>query len=271
MKLSTVNMALSWQNPAATYYPGSPEENYNELKKANSYISDSAEKYSEKFIPAGWTDPNALGEELAIQLIEDCAKEFGFPVIKLNPAQNRYQIDSEIVMRLTEKIISLGAIPAYHFGADTQYTPPSGLENLAKTFSRSPIIAVHMGGGGGGYVEAEEHYQQAREIGLRNENIYYVLSAKRDTHMESDLITYTAAGGTAPERLICASDAPYGKQSWNFGGFRLMFETFYQGEKHPDPRLRKNPDLFDEDTVRNYLGGNLARLILKVYRKSFPD
>jgi len=266
MKLAGVDMALVWQNPAATVYPGNEEGNFRALLAANEYIFKSAEKYPGRFIPAGWTDPKALGKKYSEELIQHCVRELGFPIVKMNPAQNAFPIDSDMVAETTEIITSLGAIPAFHFGADTPYTPAEGLGKLADQFPESPIIAVHMGGGGASYTEAEELYQKARQIGLEKKNIYYVFSAKRDTHIESDLITYRLSGRDHSGRLMCASDAPYGKQAWNFGGFRAMFDAFRQGDSHPDKRLNENPGIFDEEDFKGFLGRNLAELSIEGYK-----
>jgi hypothetical protein len=91
-----------------------------------------------------------------------------------------------------------------------------------------------MGGGGAGYVEAENQYHQSRELGLEQTNIYYALSALRDTHIESNIRAYK---GEASRRLFCASDAPYGRMSWNFGGFRAMLKSM---QLDPQPYLGQN-------------------------------
>jgi hypothetical protein len=100
---------------------------------------------------------------------------------------------------------------------------------------------------------------------LRNPNIFYIFSAKRDTHMESDLITYQAAGEPFCRNIACGSDAPYGRQTFNYGGFRSMFQSLRNGTHHPDPRMRTSPGLFSDDTVGGYLGGNLVGLVLSAY------
>jgi predicted TIM-barrel fold metal-dependent hydrolase len=267
MKMADVDMSLVWQNPAATLYPGNQEENFENILAANRYIFESAVKYPEKFIPAGWTDPKALGLDNAVKLADICVNEFGFAIVKMNPAQNQFPIDSPQVTDMVTAIVKLGAIPAFHYGADTPYTPASGLENLASRFPGSPIIAIHMGGGGAGYIEAESLYHESRQLGLKYPNIKFVLSAKRDTHIESDLITYQMAGEPFKNSLFCASDAPYGRQTWNFGGYRLMFESLMNGASHTDERLRNNPGLFNDNDVKGYLGGNFAGLITEKYIK----
>jgi predicted TIM-barrel fold metal-dependent hydrolase len=120
-----------------------------------------------KFIPGGWTDPRNLGVERAVKMAEVCIEEFGFLFVKMNPAQNAYPIDSDDVVKVYEKIIELGGIPAFHFGGDTPFTPAEGLEKLALLHPEHPVVGIHMGGGGPSYMEGELHYIKARELGLK--------------------------------------------------------------------------------------------------------
>jgi len=62
------------------------------------------------------------------------------------------------------------------------------------------------------------------------------------------------------KNIFCASDVPYGRQTWNFGGIRLMFESLKNGKDHTDKRLQQNPDLFDDNVIQNYLGKILQNL-----------
>jgi len=262
MDSSGIDVSLCWQNPAATVYGDSQEDNFEALQDANRYIYESALAYPERFMPAGWTDPKALGLERAKRLVDICVGEFGFSIVKMNPAQNAYPIDSDPVMQVTDHIVSHGATPAYHFGADTPYTPASGLEALAKRHGGHPIIGVHMGGGGAGYLDAEKLYQEARALGLRCPNLHFPLSARRDTHSLTDLIAYLQAGEPFRRNISCASDAPYGLQSWNFGGYREMFRA----SRNPAMKNSSYPDasgLFDEEAERDFLGRNIVDLALR--------
>jgi len=267
MKMSGVDMSLIWQNPAAIKYGPDLEKNYKLLLAANRYICDSFLKYPTKFIPAGWTDPKALGVEKAKILIRILINEFGFLIVKMNPAQNAYQMYNDMVLECVQEIVDLGGIPAFHYGADTPYTPPEDLEKIASLNPQIPVLAVHMGGGGAGYIEAEETYYKTRQLGLRMPNIKFILSAKRDTHIESDLVTYQMAGAPFKNNIFCASDAPYGRQAWNFGGYDRMFESLMNGAEHTDRRLNQKPDIFRQEDTNNYLGGNFARFVLEGYQQ----
>jgi len=270
MKMAEVDMALIWQNPAATPYTSDQNENYNQLLKANEYIFKLSQSYPEKFIPAGWTDPKALGLDKALKIVDIFMDEFGFLVVKMNPAQNAFPIDSDEVIAIVDKISKNKGIPAFHYGADTPFTPASGLEKIARSFPETRIIGIHMGGGGASYNEGEELYIQTRELGLKCPNLFFVQSAKRDTHIESDFITYTLEGKPFSKNIACASDAPYGRQTWNYGGYRLMFQSLLNSKNHTDERVRNNPEVFNEDMRQNYLGRNIAELIIDGYKLKFP-
>jgi len=104
-----------------------------------------------------------------------------------------------------------GAIPAFHFGGDTSFTPASGLARLASHFAPNRIIAVHMGGGGSSYCEGESLYREAREIGLKHPNLFFIQSAKRDCHIESDFIATSRperrSATTSPSEAMHRMDA----------------------------------------------------------------
>jgi len=266
MDMAGVDMALSWQNPAAFKYTTDLAMNFDLLYRANLYVSESAYAYPTRIIPAGWTDPRGLGLEKAIEMAQICVKELGCCIVKLNPAQNAYPIDSDEVFTIVDHIIDLGAVPAFHYGGDTPYTSPEGLIKLAQTYSDSKIMAVHMGGGGSSYTAGESVYLKTRELGLSYPNIVFPISAKRDTHIESDLITYQLAGTPFCNHLFCGSDAPYGRLSWNWGGYDFMFRSLMDHERHPDVRIQKNPGLFNPEVIQNYKGRNLAIFLLEAYQ-----
>lgn len=84
MDMAQVDCALCWQNPATTPYTDDLQENFRRLLAANQYIHQSAIAYPQRILPAGWTDPKALGLEGALKLTDICVMQLGFPVIKLN-------------------------------------------------------------------------------------------------------------------------------------------------------------------------------------------
>jgi predicted TIM-barrel fold metal-dependent hydrolase len=267
MDMAGVDMALAWQNPATTVYGGSLDTNTRALTQANRYVLDSARRYPDRFIPAGWVDAKACGLDNTLELVEKLVVDFGFLIVKLNPAQNGYPINGPPSLAVVDRIVELGAVPAFHFGADSPFTPAEGLRCIAERYPERPLIAVHMGGGGAGYLEAEELYRVARVLGLEFPNIRYVFSAKRDTHIETDLIAYQLAGEPFCRHLFCGSDAPYGRMTWNFGGFRAMFQSLIAGAAHTDARVRARPGLFTQEAAQNYMGGNFARFVAGEYRR----
>lgn len=264
MKMAGVDLCLCWQNPATTWYRGG-SLNFEYLLRSNRYIFECSCRYPEKIIPSGWTDPKALGMETAKEMVRICVEDFGCPVVKINPAQNAFQIDSDQVIELTRTIIDYGVVPAFHFAADTKYTPTEGLCHLADLFPDSKILAVHMGGGGASYMEAEKMYNDIRSLGLKYKNLYFVESAKRDIHIESDFITYTLSGEADYKRIFCASDAPYGRMTWNYGGYRSMFASLIDSEHHTDSRVRNHAALFDKALAQRFMGGNFADFMIEQY------
>lgn len=263
-----VDMALSWANPSTIPYGEDRAENLEILEDANAYIADLAQRFPTRIIPAGWVDPKATGPEASVMLVRRCVLELGFPVVKMNPAQNGYRIDSEMVLPVLDEIVALGAVPAFHFGADSEFTPADGFRILAERHPEHPIIGVHMGGGGAHFIEADPLYAEARALGLTHPNIFYIFSAKRDTHIESTIIAYRSAGAPWSRNIAAASDAPYGVVSWNFGGFRALLDDLATRSDHQDQRLRANPNLIDPEARTDILGRNLADLVISALRRT---
>ena len=257
MDLAGVDMALVWQNPSATVYCDNPERNTEALAAANRYVCAAARRHPARLIPAGWVDPKACGLQNTLRLVDILVGEFGFFLVKLNPAQNHFMMDSPEALAVVDRILDWGAVPAFHFGADTPYTPAAALRAVAERHPERPVVAVHMGGGGASYTDAERLYLEARALGLERPNIRYVLSTRRDSHTESDLIAYQSAGDPFRRHLFCASDAPYGRMAWNFGGFRAMLRSLEAAR----------PELFDGEAASNYLGGNFARFAAESCRR----
>jgi hypothetical protein len=200
-------------------------------------------------------------------MVDMFVRDFGFVIVKMNPSKGGFSIIDPQVQAVVERIVSLGAVPAFHFGADSPNTPAEGVRCLAERHPHHPLLAIHMGGGGAGYDAAEELYLKARQLGLDCPNIRFVLSTKRDAHIESDLITYQMAGEPYCHNLFCGSDAPFGRIAWNFGGFRGIFRSLTDGTRHTDARVRANPRLFTPEAVQGYLGANFARFGAESYRR----
>ncbi|MCP4384215.1 MAG: amidohydrolase family protein [Hyphomicrobiales bacterium] len=264
MAMAGVDMALVWQNPSATAYGDDRQQDYAALLAANAYVFESSSRFPGKLLPAGWTDPKALGVDLARQLIDVCVEEFGFPVVKMNPAQNAFPIDSEAVLACVDRIVELGAVPAFHYGADTEFTPPEGFASVAARHPAQMIIGVHMGGGGAGYVEAEQHAQASRKMINDLGNVFFIESAKRDTHIESDFICAVENGSW--RRTAVGSDAPYGRMTWNFGGSKAMLASLSEGSAHTDPRLESGAVVVTREVVGGFLGDNIRALMIEACR-----
>lgn len=267
MVLASVDTSLAWQNPSVTSNDGTRSENFDALLAANRYVYEASVRYPKRIIPAGWTDPKALGANRAMRMVDECVIGFGMSIVKMNPAQGGYDMGGEHVLEVTDHIVARGAVPAFHYGADTPHTPVSALRTIAERIAPHPVIGIHMGGGGASYVAADEQYIASRALGLEHPNIHYILSTKRDAHIRSALITYQYAGEPFSRNLSCASDAPYGVPAWNFGGFRALFAGLSSSAEYPDWRIRQHPGLFSEEDVARYMGGNIAALVLQAYER----
>lgn len=269
MDMAEVNMAVVWQNPVVTAhnYNNDPEHNTRVLTAANRYVWDSGLRFPDRLIPSGWVDPKACGLENTLAMVDLLVREFGFLIVKMNPSKGGFSINNPQVQAVVDRIVSLGAVPTFHFGADSPNTPAEGIRCLAERHPDHPLIAIHMGGGGAAYDAAEQLYLDARRLGLECPNIRFVFSAKRDTHIESDLIIYQLTGEPFCHNLFCGSDAPFGRMTWNFGGFRAMLRSLLDGARHTDARVRANPGLFTPEAMRDYLGGNFARFAAEGYRR----
>lgn len=258
MDLANVRWALVWQNPSATPPAASRKEAQAYLHAANEAVHAAAEIHPDRLVAAGWTDPKALGLEEALDMVRCCTRSWGMPVVKMNPAQNAYPMDCDEVLKVTDAIIAEGAVPAFHYGADTVFTPPEALGKLAHHVAPHPLIAVHGGGGGASYREQESMAAASRTLALIHDNLFVIHSAKRDVHMASDLLAFY--GTEACKRIALGSDAPYGRMAWNFGGAVSLLEQL-ANPQHPEQARRPFPAVFTHEHQQDYLGANAARML----------
>ena len=50
-----------------------------------------------------------------------------------------------------------------------------------------------------------------------------------------------------------------------------MFQSLLNSSDHTDERVRNNPEIFNEDMKKNYMGRNLAELIIDGYKLKFQQ
>lgn len=137
MDYAGVDKALTWLQPA--YFPN--------VNAGNALVYAATKKYLDRILGFGWADPH-FGLDEAKDQIKQCVEEYGFYGVKLNGAQNNFYIDDEnLAMPLIEAIAKTGKILAFHIGTDAfENTHPFRLVKIAKRFSETQILAVHMGG-----------------------------------------------------------------------------------------------------------------------------
>ena len=51
----------------------------------------------------------------------------------------------------------------------------------------------------------------------------------------------------------------------------MMFKSLLNSPEHTDERVRNNPEAFNEDLKQNYMGRNIAELIIDGYNLKYPD
>ena len=138
MDRSGVDQALTWLQP--------PYER-GELAAGNAYVAEAVKAHPDRILGFGWADPN-LGVDRALEAVDRCLHDYGFPGVKLNGAQNEFVIDdSKLVLPVVEKIAAAGAILALHIGGDSpENTHPWRAGNIARRYPELRMLIVHIGG-----------------------------------------------------------------------------------------------------------------------------
>jgi|GEM_PF-518363 hypothetical protein len=266
MELASINMCLVSPDQGSICITDDVQGNFDSFLTANRYVYESALKHPEKFIPAGLLDADLLGLDNMLKLAKSFVNDFGYLVMRIELAERLVSGGLEPVWHILDWIIEMGAVPVLSYGAGTCFNNPEHLKNLADRYQKHPLMLLFTGGWHSGWQDAEEYYICVRQLGLQFADLKFILCMRRESHTEADLVAFQYAGESFTENLFCASGAPYGRMTWNFGGFRWMLLSLMDAEHHTDERIRHTPGLFNEQVMRNYLGGNLSRLLLSGYK-----
>lgn len=216
-------------------HPGQKPDEYCDYDGQNRYVYEMAKKYPDRLIPVGWLNPKTgtvaqLNENLRRQ-----REEYGFTAIKLNGAQNYFDLlDEEKSLPLIEAIVESGAMLAFHSGSD-QNTHPSKVAAIAARFPQVKILLVHMG-------------QTANDAAIRaagdNKNITLIGSGLQDYRYVRKAVD------TLGSRRVCfGSDSP-------FRDMKTILDT-YKAVLHGLPK----------DAIQNVMGDN----ILRFFGRESPD
>ena len=219
-----VDKALTWLQPA--YFPN--------VDAGNALVYQAARKYPDRILGFGWADPH-YGLDVAKDQIKRCVEEYGFYGVKLNGAQNKFYIDSqEMSVPLIEEIAKTGAILAFHIGTDAyEATHPYRLAKIARRYSETQILCVHMGG-----VAFHDLSDAAIETAQECPNITLVGSGVRAVNILKAIKTLGA------QRVCFGSDTPFAMMHVELAMYKALMRD----------------QVSEEDQVL-VLGGNLKRLL----------
>ena len=99
MDRAGVDRAICWLQPHY-YIP--------EVEQSNAYIHQAMVQHPDRFLGFGWANPH-LGLDSARDTVKRCLDEYGMYGIKLNGAQNYYNVDDpKLALPLIEEIAGAG-------------------------------------------------------------------------------------------------------------------------------------------------------------------
>ena len=223
MDRAGVERAVTWLQP---HY-------FRDVDQGNRYIYESSKKFPSRILGFGWVDPH-FGISSTIETAKRCLDEYGFFGVKLNGAQNEFNIDQETLsMPVLEEITKRGKIAAFHIGTDAfDATHPHRLGKIAAKFPETPFLAVHMGG-----VAHKDLTNAMIDVAKDHPNITLIGSAVK-TKPILTAIKYLGAN-----RVCFGSDTPFDLMHVELARYHAMLE----GEVSSDEK-------------RLVLGGNIAGL-----------
>lgn len=215
-----VDKALCWLLP----------QGVDDVSESNRYLYKNSKKYA-KMLPFGWANVRE-GLDKAIFDTRQCIEEFGFAGVKLNGAQNAYNIDGPEAMKVAEQIAKLNGIIAFHIGVDQpDFTNPRRAAYVAKAFPEMPVLMVHMGGAG-----SPDCSDLVIEVAKENPNMTLIGSAIDSSKVEN------AIKELGSNRVMFGSDIPFADLNQCISNYHNMLSAF------------------DEKTAQDVLWNNAVRL-----------
>lgn len=185
-----VDRAICWLQPHY-YIP--------EVEQSNAYIHQAMAKHPDRILGFGWANPH-LGLDHARNTIKRCLDEYGFYGIKLNGAQNYYNVDDpELALPLIEEIAKAGKPLALHVGSDAfERTHPFRVAKIARLFPELTILLVHMGG-----AAVPDMSESVIEFAQQCPNMHLIGSCIYATRV------WKAIQALGPKRVSFGSDTPF--------------------------------------------------------------
>lgn len=210
-------------------HPNQQENEYCDFEAQNRYIYESSKKYSGRFLPVGWINPKVYGMNQIKEQILRQTLEYGFCGIKMNGAQNFYDLlDPQISLPAIEEIAKHNVFLAFHSGNDT-YTHPDKVAYIAGLYPEIPILLVHVG---------QTACSAAIEAAKQCSNIFLVGSGMPD--ISPVLTAYETIGA---ERICFGSDTPFFDIRKTIDTYNSLFENN-----------------ISEDDLNSIMGANILHL-----------
>ncbi|WP_144139453.1 amidohydrolase family protein [Paraburkholderia sp. BCC1884] len=203
-----------------------------------AYTVEMTQKYPDRLIGCFVYNPRC-GPENGAEAIEFYAKEHGFKMVQLQANMHAYRPDRALdwLRPALRKCADLGLLVKLHTG-DGPYSIPSEWYPLIREFPSVNFIMAHFGVQTGG-VYCFEPYQMA----LDTPNVY----CESSWCLQSRIVEFAKVLPT--HKILYGSDTPPNEP----GMWLRLLEVLC----HEPPQGLN----LDEDTLEEYLGNNLARMI----------
>ncbi|HHU52111.1 MAG TPA: amidohydrolase [Firmicutes bacterium] len=166
---------------------------FRDFQKSNDEIRNMYQKFPERIIPFGTTNP-WYGEE-ALAEIDRCVNVLGMKGFKLHPWMMGFAINSVQMLPVMERISDYGMPVLVHSGT-VPWSEPLQIAYLASQFPKVQFILAHMG--------ITDLWKEAIDAARRYSNIWL------ETAGTPTVAIKTALQEIGPERIIFGSDSPYG-------------------------------------------------------------
>ncbi|RVJ78107.1 amidohydrolase family protein [Sinorhizobium medicae] len=203
-----------------------------------SYTVELVQKYPDRFIGCFVYNPR-YGTQNGAEEIEHHAKEYGFKMVQLQANMHAYRPDRALdwLRPAMRKCADLGLIVKVHTG-DGPYSIPTEFYPIIREFPSVNFVLGHFGVQTGG-VYVFEPFQMAMDA----PNIY----VESGWCLQSRIVEF--AKELPKHKLLFGTDTPPNEP----GMWLRLLEVLC----HEPPQGLN----LDEDTLEDYLGNNIARMI----------
>ena len=170
----------------------------------HSEMLDALGEYPSRFLGAWWINP--WDGEIAIEEVRSVVSKFDLKYLKLHPVWHGFLPEDEIMAPVMEFAAELD-VPVWFHCSNGPGTEPEHIAGAAELFPKTKVImghAAHVG-------------RAAGEIATRLDNVWLDLSGGMSLMQE-------VIEGSPGERLLIASDHPYGDLKMQLTGVRTLTE-----------------------------------------------